>query len=160
MDEKGYFSKVCLYRFILARTPFSGKKNVLFFLVWGEHLSLWKFMPCFRSPQSSLPMHRFPPLSLPAPYVPLLLTLRYASPSVSMDPQSWVNSTTCSPTVRCVSWDPWQRPNGSLFQALPPQLGPLSILLFLSTPMGFAVWFHVFLFSTSTWASHQCWHPY
>lgn len=102
--------------------------------------------------QCSLLIHRFPPLSLPVPYVPLLLTLWCAPQSINTDPQPWVNSTMCSLAVRCISWGPLAKAKWITVSGSPTAAGSFvhpSLLVHINW---FCCWVSCFLIFYEYWS--------
>ena len=48
MEDKSYFDKICLYRFLSTSTPISITKNVSFLLIQGGYLFHVSFIFCFQ----------------------------------------------------------------------------------------------------------------
>ena len=54
MEDKSYFDKICLYRFLSTSTPISITKNVSFLLIQGGYLSHVSFIFCFQKDKEEL----------------------------------------------------------------------------------------------------------
>lgn len=62
-EDKSYFNRVCLYRFLLALTPVSGDQNVSFLLEQVGYILPGSFISCFEEErEKSVSVFLVPPV--------------------------------------------------------------------------------------------------